>query len=458
MRRLLLLLLFGCGDNIVPDAHLARSGERIALRVYQYADGASQWDGTVFFDREREERCTVQRWSDGHTYCTPAAVPTVYSEPDCKNGELGRWLTTQPRPTHFFREYTLIGGEVISRVFALIGEVAPPEKTYEITQGQCVETGSAGWTYYSLGEQLPNTRFARMKHVSAEGEQRLGLDAYTTDDGLYVPIEIGGVPMLRDRALDNECKVVAAPNAAATTCEPAYAGEAEFSRDAACGANDVLVVEATTAVPEVIMREDSGCRQYTRRGVEIVHDEPLFYALGPSSCVSVNPPPDAHLFEVGAAFDVAPLTREHEAIAGRRLQRVLAGDGTTRVVDPLLYDSELEVDCVRTQIGETIRCLPANSFASVLTYYTDENCTQPIEISLVERGACDPTTKFAIDNRGSEPSVRPIGEPMTATLHEISTGETCVPYFPPSRQQAYTLGPALPLDRFVDAHVVIDAP
>jgi hypothetical protein len=449
----LLGALVGCGDNTQPtDAYQARSGERIALRVYAYADGAKQWDANTFFDRERMERCTVQRWSDGHTYCTPPAVPTVYSEPNCIDGELGRWLSTQPAPEHFFREITLIGGEVISRVFKRIGEVAPPVTTWQIESGRCVETLSAGWTYYSLGETLANTSFARVKHVSAVGEGRLGLDAYTTEDGLYVPIETD-VPLLRDRELDNECKVIAQPNALTTTCEPSYAGEAEFSRSEQCVTNDILLVEATTTVPEVIMTDDAGCHHYTRRGAEIPH-VPLFFPIGPS-CVSVSPPPDAHLFEVGTPFEVPVLTRTRED-STHRLRRIFVSDGTTTVMDSLLYDSELDVDCLRTQIGDTFRCLPANTFATVLPYFSDDACTQPIEITLVETGACDATTKFAIDKRGEEPIVRAIGAPFTTPIYEISTADMCLEYIPPSRERAYMLGDVLPLDRFVDAHVVIE--
>ena len=455
MKRLLpLLVLCGCGDNTLPlDAYQARSGKRIALRTYAYRDGAKQWDPTTFFDRARQERCTVQRWSDGNTYCTPPAVPTVYSEANCIDGEIGRWLATQPAPTHFFREFTLIGGEVISRVFRRIGEVAPPATTYEIANGRCVESSSLGWTYYSLGEQLASTSFARVKHLSSVGESRLGLDAYTTEDGLYVPIESDG-PLLRDRVLDNECRVVAQPNAATTTCEPVYAGEAQFSRDAACATKDILLIEATTTVPEVIMRDVGGCRSYTRRGAEIPH-VPLFFPLGPS-CVAVNPPPDAHLFEVGAAFEVAELMRVREESPGHRLQRILVGDGTTTVVDSLLYDSELDVDCLRTQIGEAFRCLPANTFATVLPYFSDPACTVPVELSLVEDGACDATTKFAIDKRGDEPIVRPLAAPFTTPIYEISTADSCLEYIPPPRQKPFTLGAPLPLDRFVDAQLIIE--
>ena len=454
MKRLLLLALVACGDNTLPqDAYQARSGERIALRVFAYADGAKQWDANTFFDRERMERCTVQRWSDGHTYCTPPAVPTVYSEPNCVDGELGRWLSTQPAPDHFYREITLIGGEVISRVFGRIAEVAPPVKTYQITAGQCMETLSLGWTYYSLGETLANTSFARVKHVSAVGETRLGLDAYTTEDGLYVPIETD-VPMLRDRVLDNECKVVAQPNAATTRCEPAYAGEAEFSRDTGCATLDILALEATSQVPEVIVRDDAGCRSYFRHSAEIPH-VPVFLPVG-QSCVSVNLPADVHLFEVGAPFEVPVLTRTHEKDTPHRLRRIFASDGETTVLDSLLYDSELDVDCLRTQIGDTIRCLPANTFATVLPYFSDTACTQPIELTLVETGACDATTKFAIDKRGEEPIVRAIGAKYTAPIYEISTADECLEYVPPSREQAYALGEVLPLDRFVAATVVIE--
>jgi hypothetical protein len=452
MRWLSLLLLIACGDNTLPNDYQARSGERIALRVFAYSDGAKQWDPTTFFDRERQEHCTVQRWSDGNTYCTPPAVPTVYTSANCIDGELGRWLATQPAPTHFFREHTVIGGDVISRVFLRIGEVAPPDTTWEITNGRCIESSALGWTYYSLGEQLANTSFARVKHVSAVGETRLGLDAYTTEDGLYVPIQTDA-PILRDRVLDNECKVVANPNAAMTTCEPAYAGEAQFSRDAQCATKDILLVEATTTVPEVIVTDDAGCHRYARRGAEIP-SVPLFFPLGPS-CVSVNPPPDAHLFEIGGAFDVPQLARTHEE-SSHRLRQIFVGDGTTTVVDALLYDSTLDVDCIRTQIGDTIRCLPANTFATVLPYFSDAACTVPVELSLVETGACDATTKFAIDTRGDAPIVRPIAAPFSTPLYEISTADTCLEYVPPARQQAYSLGPAVPLDQFVDAQIIIE--
>lgn len=454
MRWVPLLLLFGCGDNTLQhDAYQARSGERIALRTFAYDDGTKQWDPTTFYDRERMERCTIQRWSDGNTYCTPPAVPTVYSVPNCVEGEIGRWLATQPAPEHFYREFTLIGGEVISRVFRRISEMAPPQFTYEIMNGRCVQTPSEGWTYYSLGEQLESTMFARVKHVSSEGETRLGLDAYTTEDGLYVPLQ-SDAPILRDRVLDNECRVAARPNATETTCEPVYAGEAEFSRDPACATKDTVVIEATTQVPEVIVTENAGCYSYARRGLEIEH-VPLFYPLGPS-CVSVNPPADAHLFTVGQPFEVATLARTREEAPGRRLQRILASDGATTVVDTLLYDSELGVDCVRTQIGDAFRCLPANTFANVFPYFSDAACTQPIELSLVEQGACDATTKYAIDTRNPEPIVRPLAAPFETPIYEISTADMCLEFIPPAREKAFTLGPAMPLDAFVAAHAVIE--
>lgn len=451
---LLLVSCSACGDNTRPrDAFQARSGERIALVVYAYSDGAKQWDPTTFFDRERQERCSVRLWSDGRTYCTPAAMPTVYSEPTCLRGELGRWLTTLPVPTHFFREYTAINAEVVSRVFLRMAEVAPPAMTYEIANGQCVQTASAGWTYYALGEPLASARFVRVKQRTAAGESRLGLDAYTTDDGLYVPIQTDA-PLLRDRTLDGTCRVVTRPNAGTTTCEPIDAGEAEFSRDAQCATNDILLLEEATTVPNVVMHDDAGCHSFALRGAEIPH-VPVFYPFG-DACVSIIPPVTARMFEVGTTFEVPVLTRTPARDPLHRLQQILVGDGATTVIDPLLYDSELDVDCVRTQIGDTIRCLPANTLASVLPYFTDAACTVPIELSLVERGRCDATTKFAIDHRGEVPIVRPLVAPYTSPIYEISTADTCLEYIPPPREQAYTLDAALPLERFVDAHVVIE--
>ncbi|HLL22366.1 MAG TPA: hypothetical protein VK427_09555, partial [Kofleriaceae bacterium] len=369
MRWWWLLLLASCGDNTTTrEPYEARSGDRIALRTFLYSDGTRQWDPTVYFDRERGERCTIQRWSDGNTYCTPPAVPTVYTEPTCVDGERGRWLSTQAPPTYFYREYTLIGGEVASRLFGNSGVVAAPAVTYELANGRCVETLADGWTYYALGEPLLTDAFARVRHVRAEGTERLGLDVYTTDDGLYVPAQAER-PLLRDRVLDDECQVVAQPNQPTTACEPRYAGAIELSRDASCATKDVLVTEATTQVPEVIVVETDGCRHYARRGAEIAH-VPLFLPLD-SSCIAVSPPADAHLFEIGSAFDVPVMTRRSEVAPERRLQRVLVSDGQTTVVDSLLHDRELGIDCVRTEVGDSFRCLPANTFATVLAYFRD---------------------------------------------------------------------------------------
>ena len=448
MRCLPLLLVMGCGDNTIPTLpYEARSGARIELRIYQYSDGTQQWDPNVYYDRELQERCAIQRWSDGYTYCTPTARSTVYTDPSCESGELGRWLATQPPPDYFYREHTLIGADVISRVFRRSGATPAPAQVYEISGGRCVETPAAGWTYFVLGDEIPRAGFARIKHLSAEGRERLGMDVYVTDDGLYVPVW-SDRPLLRDRVLDNECRVVERPNSPTATCEPVAPGEAEFSRDSQCAAVDVLVVEASAPVPDVVVRSTEGCRSYARRGAEIPH-VPLFLPIG-DSCVSVQPPPDAHLFEIGAPFDVPVLAREHEP-SERRLQRILMTDGETTVVDSLLFDRELGVDCTRTLVGGTYRCIPAHTFATVVPYFRDPACVEPIDISLVLAGGCDPPTRFAIDHRSGAPAVRPLLAPFAGKLFEISTADTCLEYIPPRRQVPFTVGAAVPPEMFVDA-------
>jgi hypothetical protein len=455
MRRALLLLLASCGDNTIPHAAFeARSGSRIGLEIYAYEDGTRQWDPHVFVDRERDEPCTVARWSDGYTYCTPKSFETVYAEEGCVQGELGRWLASEPAPAYFFREFSLPTGEAISRLFRRGDAVAAPAKTYEITNGQCVETQAIGWTYYALGEEVGKDELARVKRVDDKDEsRRLALDVFTTDDGLYVPIELGR-PLLRDRELGGECKVIDQPNSPVTTCEPLIASEPEFSRDSQCEQRDVVLVELGFTAPDMLVREDEGCRTFARRGAELAPEGlALFLPVGPN-CVSVIPPATAHLFEVGEPFDVPQLQRTHEATE-RRLQRVLLGDGATTLVDGLLFDRELGVDCVRTAVGDGMyRCLPANTLAAVAPYFADELCLEPIEVSLVETGACDPGTRFAIDNRGAEPVVRPLVAPFAGKLYEISTADSCLEYIPPTREVPFTVGAAMPPTAFVTAQLV----
>ena len=256
MRALALLAVVACGDNTsVRVPYEATSGDRIQLLTYTYSDGTKQRDANVFLDRARQEHCGVQRWSDGNTYCTPTAHPTVYTDPGCVDGEVGRWLASEIARHYFYREYTLNNGEVISRLFARGQEIDAPLMTYELANGRCVATSSAGWTYYALGPAVTQEQLARVKRRTAnEGDERLGLDAYTTDDGLYVPVE-SGRPLLVDRELGFECKVIDRPNAPGTTCEPLFAAEPEFSRDSRCVRRDVLVVEAGVAVPDVLVED-----------------------------------------------------------------------------------------------------------------------------------------------------------------------------------------------------------
>jgi hypothetical protein len=282
-----------------------------------------------------------------------------------------------------------------------------------------------------------------------DGSQRLGLDVYTTDDGLYVPVE-SGRPLLVDREIGMECKVVDQPNAPATTCEPLFTGEAEFSRDPACAKRDVLVLEAGAPVPDILVEQIDGCRTFAHRGAEIdASSISLFLPIG-SGCVSVLPPATAHLFDIGEAFEVPRLQRTHEP-GEKRLQRVVLSDGATTVLDSLLFDRELGIDCNRTLVGGSYRCLPANTLATVAPYFSDPGCLEPVEISLVENGACDPPTRFAIDNRGAEPIVRPLVAPFAGKLYEISTADTCLEYIPPKREVPFTVGAAMAPTAFVDA-------
>ena len=162
------------------------------------------------------------------------------------------------------------------------------------------------------------------------------------------------------------------------------------------------------------------------------------------------PPADAHLYEVGEPLELARLQRTHEPTE-RRLQRVLLSDGETTVLDSLLFDRELGIDCVRTEVGGGYRCLPANTLATVRPYFADTACLQPVEISFVQSGACDPATRYAIDGRAAEPVVRPLVAPFAGKLYEISTADTCLEYIPPKREVRFTVGAAMPSTAFVDA-------
>ena len=95
---LVLVALAACGDNTAPvPGGEARSGARLVLERYVYADGTDEVAPGRFFDTARDEHCAPAVWSDGQTVCTPDAGEVVYADADCAQ-MLGRVAEAVPAP------------------------------------------------------------------------------------------------------------------------------------------------------------------------------------------------------------------------------------------------------------------------------------------------------------------------------------------------------------------------
>src|SRR2546423_5565110 len=222
------------GGDAGPDPNEgAKSGSRLKLTWFNFADGTRTWD--AFYDAQRKENCYLyENWTDGGTYCAPNnSGSLVYSDAGCTQRviEVYRDPTCPTPPSPYTMEW--IYGTCTSQPAHLWqrGAGIALASYYErFSDGTCGGPyTSSGYDMYSVGLEIKPSDLVRLQLGSPVGAARLGERFYESTDGLKVPWTI------HDAMLGVDCYPAYTPdNATTTTCAPGAAADAYDYHDAAC--------------------------------------------------------------------------------------------------------------------------------------------------------------------------------------------------------------------------------
>lgn len=443
-----------CGDNLTPELGDARSGSRLKLERYVFDDGSTAIEPASFHDAVRDERCTAQRWSDGHSYCTPSVRTheTVYATDACLSmlGRVDALPTPDYEPAYFQRRFYLNGEWLPSRLFHAGPRTSIPSETWILRDGICIGTPTSddGAAYYELGLEVDRTELVRIHERTIDGDTRLSLRVLASDDGMRLPVE------LSDRQLETVCTLSDSANRPSVTCDPQQAIAAAYFHDASCTEVEVGV-SSIEPTPTVVFHfsPSSGCTTHYEVG-SLTTAPPLYYLAG-SNCVAIVPPFGSRLYLVGAPLDKARLERTHDEQEGRRLHPIeLAGDGLA-LADGYVFDRDLGADCRPELVGDGTRCIPA---AHTFTEhrYIDDQCTIARELVPVGTGSCDRSLAFYRRPGVIDFAIHALGAPYTGPLYHFSTGDRCLPFLPDARNVLHDIGAVVPMSMFSSAVLTPD--
>jgi hypothetical protein len=396
-----LVVASACGDNARPDEAM-RSGDRLRLIAYEFADGTRSFDQRVFHDRERREDCTIELFSSGERYCMPvtAGGTTVFTEDSCTRA-IGATPAGEP-PEYFVRSFLLHGTSLPSRLYRAAAPTDEPMFVWEQRDEFCLGPlpAPAQHSFFLLGEEITTAELVRVRelHTATEGRLTIGIDE--TDDGWRMP------GALTDE-VSGPCELLPSANAATAPCLPAE--RATQFADATC--TQALARAELAAHRDV----DSGCWSLLEPGEPFAGQ--AYERIG-ETCVAIGT--SEPLFSAEATLEVAALART-PIVQTRRLLSIELGSLTR---DTFLHDTVLAADCEVIAAEDGYACVP-HAALQPLPFFDDAACIVPIEVAFVPTGACEAPSLFAGRQR--------IGARRAAPIYELTTGDRCAAYAPPAR-------------------------
>jgi hypothetical protein len=447
-----------------PPDDGARSGARLKLSWFNFADGTRTWGG--FYDAERKEPCFLYDWGDGKTYCVgddltsdvvftnsicTAKVVEVYNDPGC----------AQPPPKYAI-EYPIATCDYRpTHIYARGAAAGVSQYWYRDNNGGCQGpfTTSANYSYYQLGPEMLVSDFVQVTTSSPADTGRLGQRFYQSADGMRRPGPV------HDAMLGTDCYPSTYGNDTTGTCNPS-ASYAYYLGDTAC-TQPKLDLPSSCAKPQYTAFDDqNSCpadppRFYTTGNA--VGGSPLYYR-SQAQCVATTPATSTTYYSIGQLISSAPVGHSVEAIEARRLQlmRYTTPEGlATR--DYSLYDTTKGVSCYPTTLPDgTYRCMPSGGYIS--TFYTNSACTQQASFAVVQSGpsSCGLPSppKFASRYVAPAPGscqysreIHPIAGIYTGPVYQ--NYGTCTLYTP-YNEKLYMIGATTPVTDFMAATLTTD--
>ena len=284
---------------------------------------------------------------------------------------------------------------------------------------------------------------------------------WTSADGLALPAR------MHDSQLQTDCYAAyLGPGAAASVCDPEYAGYFSYAHDASCSVPEYDAAPGCAA-PAIAATFNSSCPydngQYYALGPQTAAP-PLFIGDDPASCSSVTPTSgDLYYAASGPPLSLASLSRAADTTGGKRIELIHLtgdGDGGGSFRDGTLYDMTAGTECFPTELPDgTKLCFPETPYG-ISTYYSDSGCSQEQDVVEVYTGgatcAQTPVTSYVEKFIPPEPGtcsyqfeVHSIGAKHTATVFEGVPGSCSV--YAPATSVLYDVGPVVPFSAFAAA-------
>lgn len=412
MRLLALLALAACGDNAKPVDAMA-SGSRLALITYELADGTLDVDRTWFRDTERDEDCTIDLFSSATRHCRPDAGGVVFfTDSACLRG-IGGIRTDRDPPPYLLRTFTLNGVSLPSRLHELGYPIDPPLARWESVDNFCLGPYDVDPTlaYYTLGDATTHDDLVQIRATDHLADERLDLALDHSDDGWQMP------GAFTDVLLSAPCTLQNGANATDVACSPALPATSLFIDDS-CS-------QPVLTEPQMLATDlDTACTSVITRGGQVSGD--LFEQLG-ETCAPVPPTAQPHYIPA-ETIPLATMMRVQGAPSGSRLVPIDLVRGEVHRRDALFYDRELDADCRVMRWNGAIRCVP-DAPVPVRPFFRDDACTIVDTFAFVPNGACAAPVRYATD----ETTRYRVTGAYDAPIYELTTGDRCAAYAPPSR-------------------------
>ncbi len=403
-----LVFLAACGDNALFD--VPRSGTRLRVEWFKAEDGAEVTTGNIY-DRERQEFCTIQEWTDGVTRCTREAGYIGYQDSACTqrlvvSGVQGE-VAFDSEPTKCGQASSWVAGDVIAAT-----------QWYEKSDTACMGPYTTDQPLRIAEKEIDPNSFAVLATTAPRGDGRVRSVDFTSADGFRV------VEEYRDDELATTCY----PGFA--HCDPRATYDIEYL-DAACTQPIAGIYHDPCNPPEAFAAvPDKACpgREHYHSVGAAIGMRSTIYQLQGDTCTAITPSTDAEYHSVGDEVALAQLSLAIESAPGRRLQQTFhAGEGVAAPTGQLM-DTQVGVPCYWTTDPDGVtRCLPVS--ASWYTLYTDTSCTQGVTIATAPTAECSdgaPLPQYAGQSFGAGYEIRPLLGRHAGTLYQ-RVGQMCEP-------------------------------
>jgi hypothetical protein len=147
---------------VPPASADPTDGSRLKAQYLLGADGSKAYVPGVWFDTMRNETCSFFPAADGSMRCLPEGTQVeVFSDAAC-TVPLVMMPGGCPAPTYGLTTDTSMCTQTAGAMHVLpVGPTMTPATMYVNSGTQCLSAGSptVGYTFYSLGAEIPATSF-----------------------------------------------------------------------------------------------------------------------------------------------------------------------------------------------------------------------------------------------------------------------------------------------------------